>query len=55
MKDIRIGAAQFEHRDNDKLYNLARIEHLTRVPPKKSIHTRCGRLRILVRRMKDAN
>ena len=30
MQDIRIGAAQFEHRDNDKAYNLSRIEHLTR-------------------------
>ena len=30
MKDIRIGAAQFENRDNDKAYNLSRIEHLTR-------------------------
>lgn len=30
MKDIRIGAAQFEHRDADKTYNLSRIERLTR-------------------------
>jgi predicted amidohydrolase len=30
MKDIRIGAAQFEHRDNDKAYNLSRIRDLTR-------------------------
>lgn len=25
MRDIRIGAAQFEHRDGDKKYNLSRI------------------------------
>lgn len=30
MRDIRIGAAQFEHRDNDKAYNLGRIGQLTR-------------------------
>jgi len=30
MRDIRIGAAQFEHRDNDKAYNLSRIRDLTR-------------------------
>lgn len=30
MRDIRIGAAQFEHRDNDKAYNLGRIWQLTR-------------------------
>ena len=30
MKDIRVGAAQFEHRDSDKAYNLSRIEALTR-------------------------
>jgi predicted amidohydrolase len=30
MRDIRIAAAQFEHRDNDKAYNLSRIRHLTR-------------------------
>jgi len=30
MRDIRVGAAQFEHRDNDKEYNLSRIEELTR-------------------------
>jgi predicted amidohydrolase len=30
MKDIRIGAAQFEHRDGDKAYNLARIRELAR-------------------------
>ena len=29
MRDIRIGAAQFEHRDNDKAHNLARIAELT--------------------------
>lgn len=29
MRDIRIGAAQFEHRDDDKAYNLSRIESLT--------------------------
>jgi predicted amidohydrolase len=30
MRDIRIAAAQFEHRDNDKPYNLSRIHDLTR-------------------------
>ncbi len=30
MRDIRIAAAQFEHRDNDKAYNLRRIAELAR-------------------------
>ena len=30
MRDIRVGAAQFEGRDNDKTYNLSRIRDLTR-------------------------
>lgn len=30
MRDIRIGTAQFEHRDNDKRYNLDRIDALVR-------------------------
>src|SRR5205085_284396 len=30
MRQIRVAAAQFENRDNDKQYNLARIEALTR-------------------------
>lgn len=30
MRDIRIAAAQFEHRDGDKSYNLGRIRELTR-------------------------
>jgi predicted amidohydrolase len=30
MRDIRVAAAQFEHRNNDKAYNLARIRELTR-------------------------
>jgi predicted amidohydrolase len=30
MREIRIAAAQFEHRNNDKAFNLARIEDLTR-------------------------
>ncbi|GAC1475759.1 MAG: nitrilase family protein [Isosphaeraceae bacterium] len=30
MRDIRIAAAQFEHRDGDKTYNLGRIRELTR-------------------------
>ena len=30
MRDIRIAAAQFEHRDGDKAYNLGRIRELTR-------------------------
>ena len=30
MRDIRVAAAQFEHRDADKSYNLGRIRALTR-------------------------
>lgn len=30
MRDIRVAAAQFEHHDNDKAYNLSRIRELTR-------------------------
>ena len=30
MRQIRVAAAQFENRDNDKQYNLSRIEALTR-------------------------
>src|SRR3954466_6817589 len=30
MRDIRVAAAQFEHRDNDKTYNLSRMHELTR-------------------------
>jgi predicted amidohydrolase len=30
MRDIRVATAQFEHRNNDKSHNLARIEDLTR-------------------------
>ena len=30
MRDIRVAAAQFEMRDNDKTYNLSRIDALTR-------------------------
>jgi predicted amidohydrolase len=30
MRDIRIATAQFEHRDNDKAYNLSRLRTLTR-------------------------
>jgi predicted amidohydrolase len=30
MRDIRIAAAQFEHRNNDKAYNLSRIDAMTR-------------------------
>ncbi|WZO99502.1 nitrilase-related carbon-nitrogen hydrolase [Isosphaeraceae bacterium EP7] len=29
MRDIRVAAAQFEHRDGDKAYNLSRIAELT--------------------------
>ena len=29
MQDIRVAAAQFEHRDNDKVYNLSQIRALT--------------------------
>src|SRR6266705_2747288 len=28
MRDVRVGAAQFEHRDGDKAHNLARIRDL---------------------------
>ncbi len=30
MRDIRVATAQFEHRNGDKAFNLARIEDLTR-------------------------
>ncbi len=30
MRDIRVAAAQFENRDNDPAYNLARVRELTR-------------------------
>ena len=30
MRDIRIATAQFEHRDNDKPYNLSRVAELAR-------------------------
>src|SRR5262245_24672439 len=30
MRDIRIAAAQFEHHDGDKWYNLSRVRELTR-------------------------
>jgi predicted amidohydrolase len=30
MRDIRVGAAQFEHQDNGKSHNLSRIRELTR-------------------------
>ena len=30
MRDIRVGTAQFEHKDGDKAYNLGRIRELTR-------------------------
>ena len=30
MRDIRVAAAQFEHRDGDKAYNLSRIRELAR-------------------------
>jgi predicted amidohydrolase len=30
MRDIRVAAAQFEHRNNDKAYNLSRVRELTR-------------------------
>ena len=30
MRDIRIAAAQFEHRDSDKSYNLSRVRELAR-------------------------
>ena len=31
MRDIRVATVQFEHHDDDKPYNLARIRDLTRV------------------------
>jgi len=30
MRDVRVAAAQFENKDNDKAYNLSRIRDLTR-------------------------
>jgi predicted amidohydrolase len=30
LRDIRVAAAQFEHRNNDKTFNLSRIDDLTR-------------------------
>ena len=30
MRDIRVATAQFEHRNNDKVYNLSRVRDLTR-------------------------
>ena len=30
MREIRVGVAQFENRDNDKIYNLNRVRDLTR-------------------------
>src|SRR3954453_6535346 len=30
MRDIRVAAAQFEHRNDDKAHNLARVRELTR-------------------------
>src|SRR3982750_725086 len=30
MRDIRVAAAQFEHRNGDKAYNLSRVRDLTR-------------------------
>src|SRR3954463_2240912 len=30
MRDIRVAAAQFEHRNNDKAYNVSRVRELTR-------------------------
>lgn len=35
MRDIKIGAAQFEAKDNDKAYNLGRIDRLTRLAVEK--------------------
>jgi predicted amidohydrolase len=31
MRDIRVAAAQFEHRNDDKAYNLSRVRELTRL------------------------
>ena len=36
MRDIRIAAAQFEHRDGDKAFNLGRIRDLAARPPRKA-------------------
>mgnify|MGYP000468804960 CR=1 FL=1 len=41
MRDIAIAAAQFEHRDNDKAYNLSRIEALTRRAAEKGAEIVC--------------
>ena len=46
MRDIRIGTAQFESRDNDKAFNLSRIRKLTEIAVKQgakivSFHEMC--------------
>jgi predicted amidohydrolase len=41
MRDIRFGAAQFEHRDSDKAYNLGRIRALTKIAADKGADVVC--------------
>jgi hypothetical protein len=43
MRDLRVGAARFEHRDADKAFNLSRIRELygRLVEPRESV-TRPG-------------
>jgi len=41
MRDIRIAAAQFEHRDGDKAYNLQRVRSLTRVAAEQGAELVC--------------
>ena len=41
MRDIRVAAAQFEHRDGDKVYNLGRIRELTRRAAKDGAEVVC--------------
>ncbi len=41
MRYIRIGTAQFEHRDGDKAYNLGRIRELTRRAAEKGAEAVC--------------
>lgn len=41
MRDLRIAAAQFEHRDGDKTHNLGRIRDLTRRAAGQSVEVVC--------------
>ena len=41
MRDVRIAAAQFEHHDGDKPYNLGRIRELARVAASRGAEMVC--------------